>query len=81
MFLVRKILFFYGKNASVVISSNVDGYVHVKIDSWENTFGINNNENVVEIPYLNASNEYYNIEFQFYPNNYSYLLSSIQRSK
>ena len=68
----KEFTIFYGENASFVISSDVDGVVHVKVDSYESAFKINNNTVVIEIPHLNASTDYYDVEFEFYPNNYSY---------
>ena len=62
----------YGENATVIITTNVDGKVRVKVANFDKTIPVIGKEAIIEIPYLNANEDGYSVEAIFSDDNNNY---------
>ena len=62
----------YGNNATVIITTNVDGKVRIKIGTFDKTVSVSGKETIIEIPNLDANEEGYSVETIFSDDNNNY---------
>jgi len=62
----------YGENATVIITSNIDGKAKIVVGNFERIVDVINKRASIEIPNLNAKDELYNVEVLFYDDNNNY---------
>lgn len=62
----------YGNNATVIITTNTDGKVRIKVGNFDKTVSVIGKETIIEIPNLDANEEGYSVEAIFSDDNNNY---------
>lgn len=66
----------YGNNATIIITTNANGKVRIKVADYDETVSIIDKKAIIEIPNLNVNEEGYSVEAIFFDDNNNYKTSN-----